>query len=212
MIRRWISAVVWLFAFVALAVVGLAVFWSRDEAARQAITAEILDLDGFQALVRQEILDGLKSQYQSQHHWGQQTEKREVRLKTRRFEPHLETTTKEVNDGLWQRFVTTLVEPKQNLQTRLEQLRTTPAGAEFTLWLQARVSGQGQFERWRKGIELFDVSTDADMTVQARIECQGGHPPRAGPLGRRRRARSPGDGHQSGVDRPGHEADRQAGT
>ena len=56
-------------------VIGLAVFWQRDVATQQAIAQEILDLDSFQDLVRQEILDGLKSEYQSASiDWGQQTE------------------------------------------------------------------------------------------------------------------------------------------
>jgi hypothetical protein len=171
MIRRLLCAVVGLFLIAALAVAGLVVFWPRDAVTQQAIVQEILDLDSFQDLVRQEILDGLKSEYQSQHHWGQQTEKKEMTVRGKWFEPRLEKTDKEVNDGLWQRFVTTLVEPDQNLQTRVEEIRTTADGVAFSLLAQAKVSGRGQFERWRKGIKLFDVSTDADATVKAHIEC-----------------------------------------
>jgi hypothetical protein len=172
MIRRLFSAVVCLFVVAALAVIGLKAFWPQDAATQQAMVREILDLDSFQDLVRQEILAGLKSEYQSQHHWGQQTEKKEVKVRGRWFEPRLEKTDKEVNDGLWQRFVTTLVEPDQNLETHVEQIRTTADGVAFSLLAQAKVSGRGQFERWRKGVRLFDVSTDADATVKARIECE----------------------------------------
>ncbi len=172
MIRRLLSAMVCLFAIAVMAVGGLVVLWPRDEAMQQAIAQQILDLDSFQELVRQEILDGLKSEYQSQHHWGQQTERKEVKVRGKWFDPRLEKTTKEVNDGLWQRFVTTLVEPAENLQTRVEQIRTTADGVAFSLLVQAKVSGTGQFERWKKGVRLFDVSTDADATVKARIECQ----------------------------------------
>lgn len=172
MIRRMLSAVIWLSVLAALAVTGLVVFWPRDLATQQAIAQQILDLDSFQELIRQEILDGLKSEYQSQHHWGQQIESKEVRVRGKWSDLRLEKTTKEVNDGLWQRFVTTLVEPEENLQTRVEQIRSTADGVAFSLLAQAKVSGRGQFERWRKGIRLFDVSTDADATVKARIECQ----------------------------------------
>jgi hypothetical protein len=172
MIRRLFSAVLYLLAFAALAVVGLKVFWPHDAATQQAMVQQILDLDSFQDLVREEILAGLKSEYQSQHHWGQQTERKEVAVRGKWFEPRLEKKTKEVNDGLWQRFVTTLVEPDQNLQTRVEQVRTTADGVAITLLAQAKVSGRGEFERWRKGTKLFDVSTDAAATVKAHIECQ----------------------------------------
>src|ERR1700722_15435194 len=100
MIHRLLTAIIWLFALAAFAVTGLVVFWPRDVATQQAIVQEILDLDSFQELVRQEILDGLKSEYQSQHHWGQQTERKEVRVHGKWFDPRLEKTTKEVNDGL----------------------------------------------------------------------------------------------------------------
>jgi hypothetical protein len=171
MIRRLLSAVFCLLAIALLAVAGAFVFWPRDAATQQAMVQEILELDSFQDLVRQEILDGLKSEYQSQHRWGQQTESKEVKVRGKWFEPHLEKTTKEVNDGLWQRFVTTVVEPDQNLKTHVEQIRATPDGVAFSLAAQAKVSGRGQFERWRKGIQLFDVSTDADATVKAHIQC-----------------------------------------
>ncbi|HTU24778.1 MAG TPA: hypothetical protein VMF30_05245 [Pirellulales bacterium] len=171
MVRHLITAVCWLLALAALAVVGVVVWFPRDTATQQAMVQKILDLDSFQNLVREEILDGLKSEYHSQHHWGQQREAHEVRVKGKWFQPHLEHTTKEVNDGLWQRFVTTLVEPQENLETRLEAVQTTADGVAFTLWVQARVRGQGQFERWKQGVKLFDVSTDADATVNARIQC-----------------------------------------
>ncbi|HEY1786141.1 MAG TPA: hypothetical protein VGG30_11350 [Pirellulales bacterium] len=172
MIRRLLSAVAGLLVIGAMGLAGLWVFWPRDAATQQALVQEILELDSFQDLVRQEILEGLKSEYQSQHHWGQQTESKRVKLRGKWFDPRLEKTTKEVNDGLWQRFVTTVVEPDRNLQTRVEQIRTTADGVAFSLAVQARVSGRGQFERWHKGVRLFDVSSDADATVNAHVECQ----------------------------------------
>ena len=162
-----------LFVVAALAVVGLWAFWPRDAATQQAMVQEILDLDSFQDLVRQEILEGLKSEYQSQHHWGQQTEKKEVKVRGKWFDPRLEKTTKEVNDGLWQRFVTTVVEPDREFaDPGRANPHHAPTAWRFRSFVQAKVSGRGQFERWKKGVRLFDVSTDADATVKAHIECQ----------------------------------------
>jgi hypothetical protein len=172
MIRRLFSIVFWLGVVAAAGVTGLRMFCNSDVATRQAIAQEILDLDSFQDLVRQEILDGLKPEYQSQHDWGHQTEVEKVHVRGKWFEPRLEKTPKQENDGLWQRFVVTPIDPDQNLLTHVEEIRATDDGIAFVLTAQAKVTGQGQFERWKKGVHLFDISSDADATVSARIQCE----------------------------------------
>jgi hypothetical protein len=148
---------------------------SGDTASQVAVVQNLLEVDEFQALIREVILEELKHEYKSQHNWGRQVEAKQVKLRGKWFEPRLDKTEAEVNDGLWQRFTVTLVEPATNLQTRLEQVTATPDGrAAFVFFAQARVTGNGQFERWKKGVKLFDVSTVADATVAARIECELG--------------------------------------
>ena len=78
MIRRLFWAAVWLVIIGGAGVTGLRMLSNSDVATQQTIAQEILDLDSFQNLVRQEILDGMKPEYVSQHHWGQQTEEQQV--------------------------------------------------------------------------------------------------------------------------------------
>ncbi len=172
MIRRLFWAAVWLVIIGGAGVTGLRMLSNSDVATRQTIAQEILDLDSFQNLVRQEILDGMKPEYVSQHDWGKQTEEQQVRVRGKWFAPHLEKTNKEVNDGLWQRFVVSPVDPADNLLTHVEQIRATEQGIAFVLVAQAKMTGRGQFERWKKGIRVYDISADADVTVSARIECE----------------------------------------
>ena len=44
----------------------------------------------------------------------------------------------------------------------------------LSLSVQARLSGKGQFERWQRGVKLFDVSAESESTVLARVECELG--------------------------------------
>jgi hypothetical protein len=172
MIRRLFWGGVWLVMIGGAGVTGLRMFCNSDLATQQAITQEILDLDSFQDLVRQEILEGMKSEYVSQHDWGHQTQTEKLHVRGKWYDPHVEKTTAEVNDGLWQRFVVSPVDPAENLLTRVEQIRTTEQGMAFVLTAQAKMTGRGQFERWKKGTRVYDISGDADVTVSARIACE----------------------------------------
>ncbi len=147
-----------------------------DTAGQVALAQNLLDLDSFQELIRQVVLEELKPEYTSQHDWGQQRQVTEgVKLRGKWFAPRLEKTKKSKNDGLWQRFVVTLVQPDQNLLTRLEQITQTPDGrVAMTLLVEARLSGKGQFERRDRGVKLFDVSAESDSTVAARVQCELG--------------------------------------
>ncbi len=147
-----------------------------DTAGQVALAQNLLDVDAFQQLIRQVVLEGLKPEYDSQHNWGHQTDATTgVKLRGKWFAPRLEKTKKAENDGLWQRFVVTLVEPQQNLRTRLERVDATPDGRlRFELLVEAHLAGTGQFERWKDGVKLFDLSAESDSTVSARIECELG--------------------------------------
>ncbi len=134
---------------------------------------ESLDVQPFQDLVRQIILDELKPQYEDRKHWGQQGRViTGVKVKGKWFEPHLEKRTKEVNDGLWQRYVVALVEPEKNLHVRLDQARSIdPNRFAFSLELQCKLRGEAHIERWRKGVKMLNTSAQGDMTVRVRLDC-----------------------------------------
>ncbi len=146
-----------------------------DTAGQVALAQNLLGLDAFQELVRQVVLEELKPEYTSQHDWGKQKEVGGVKLRGKWYAPRLEKTEKAENDGLWQRMVVTLVEPDENLSMRVEQAGAAPDGrVALVLTVQARLSGKGQFERWQRGVKLFDVSAESESTVLARIECELG--------------------------------------
>ena len=161
------------FLLLACGAMALVIMVPSDPEQQAALARSLLDLDEFQTLVRIGVLDGLKQEYVDQHHWGQQAEARpRVELRGNLLHPRLEKTDEAVNDGLWQRFVITLVDPADNLQTRVEDVTATPDGRfAFSFWMRARVQGQGQFQRWAKGVRLLDTSGDFAADTALRVHC-----------------------------------------
>lgn len=132
-----------------------------------------LDMAPFQQLVRSVIVHELKDKYEDKHNWGHTAQVERVRVKGKWFEPRIEKHQVEVNDGLWQRAVITLVEPEKNLRTRLTQEPApSPGVSAFALQLGAKLSGEAHIERWRKGIKMLNTSVLFDADVEARIHCQ----------------------------------------
>ena len=146
-----------------------------DTAGQVALAQNLLDLDSFQELIRQVVLEELKPEYTSQHDWGHQAQVKKLAVRGKWFAPRLEKKTKTENDGLWQRFTVTLVEPDKNFHTRIERITAAADGRmAVELLVEARLTGEGQFERWSRGVKLFHVSAEADSTVAARVECEVG--------------------------------------
>ena len=172
----------------------------RECAAGRDLGEGTLDAAPFQELIRQIILDELKPQYEDRKHWGQKGRVLTgVKVKGKWFEPYLEKRTKEVNDGLWQRYVVTLVEPAKNLHVRFDQTRSVDANrfSLFSLSLECKMRGEAHIERWRKGVKMLNVSAQGDMVVQARLDCDLAIRLEPEPKVRQRRgARSAGDGRR----------------
>jgi len=126
--------------------------------------------------IRQAILDGLKDKYEDKKNWGHTTEAlRGVRIRGQGLKLRLEKRTKPVNDGLWQRYVVTLVEPERQLHVGLDKLRLTDQGRiAFALRLSARLRGEATIERWERGVKLLGTSAQGDAIVAATIDCDVG--------------------------------------
>ncbi|HEX4143260.1 MAG TPA: hypothetical protein VHY91_06900 [Pirellulales bacterium] len=126
--------------------------------------------------IRQAILDELKDKYEDKKNWGHTTEAlRGVKIRGQGLKLRLEKRTKPVNDGLWQRYVVTVVEPERQLHVRLDKLRLTDQGRiAFALRLSAKLRGEAHIERWERGVKLLGTSAQGDATVAATIACDVG--------------------------------------
>ena len=126
--------------------------------------------------IRQAILNELKDKYEDEKNWGHTTEAlRGVRVRGQGLKLRLEKRTKPVNDGLWQRYVVTLVEPERQLHVSLDKLQLTDKGRiAFALRLSAKLRGEAHIERWERGVKLLGISAQGDATVAATIDCDVG--------------------------------------
>ena len=163
-----------------VAVIGLLAPGIGDRSSNALVGAETdpasrLDAEPFQEMVRGILLNEVKDKYEDKHHWGQTKQIEQVQVRGKWFEPRLEKRQVEVNDGLWQRIVVTLVEPEKNLQARLlPGASTDPNRSAFALELGAKLSGEAHIERWRAGVKFFNATVLFDARVTARIDCDLG--------------------------------------
>jgi hypothetical protein len=126
--------------------------------------------------IRQAIIAELKDKYEDDKNWGHTTPAlRGIRLRGQGLRLHWETRTKQVNDGLWKRYVVTMVEPERQLHVGLDHLHLNDAGRlTFTLRLAATLHGEARIEQWERGIKLLGTSAAGDATVAATIDCDVG--------------------------------------
>ncbi len=126
--------------------------------------------------IRQVVLHDLKDKYEDDKNWGHTTEAlRGVKIRGQGLRLRLEKRTRPVNDGLWQRYIVTVVEPERQLHVGLDKLRLTEQGRiAFALRLSAKLRGEAHIERWEQGIKLLGTSAQGDAIVAATIECEVG--------------------------------------
>jgi hypothetical protein len=139
---------------------------------------EVPSLEGepLAGAIRQAVLHDLKDKYEDDKNWGHTTEAlRGVKIRGQGLRLRLEKRTKPVNDGLWQRYIVTVVEPERQLHVGLDKLRLTEQGRiAFALRLSAKLRGEAHIERWEQGIKLLGTSAQGDATVAATIDCEVG--------------------------------------
>jgi hypothetical protein len=124
------------------------------------------------AIVRQ----NLPAEFESQDNWGRTTEvwagidlRREgLQLKTRRRK-------KQVNDGTWKRYRVRLIEPEEQLNIQIQDVRPLPDGrVEFELAADARLEMFARLSQWELGVQLFSLSANATAHTQFRVRCDVG--------------------------------------
>lgn len=131
------------------------------------------DRDGQSVLtgfLEQVVRDQLKTEYVDDDDWGK-TRRVTVgyQLKGKPFEWDLKKRTKEVNDGLWEKYKVRLIDPDENLHLRLSKLEMADGRLVFELALSARLAGDARLERWRQGIKMLNAHVEADGTIDVTL-------------------------------------------
>jgi hypothetical protein len=98
-----------------------------------------------------------------------------VRFRGSLAKPRIDKRYKDVNDGYWQRYVVSLVEPDKNLRVRIENVHSPqPGKVALSLILAVRLRCEGHAEQWNLGVKTFNASGVGNADITARVDCQFG--------------------------------------
>ena len=126
----------------------------------------------FQTLMQKIVRENIPDKYVRDKDWGKTT-KRWNGLQVKR-KGTLRLTTKrkwkEVNHGTWNRYEITQINPNDNLLLRIENVHDSENGkVGFEVELASKLHVHGRHAKWAKGVQLYNVSADADAAVRMRI-------------------------------------------
>jgi hypothetical protein len=135
------------------------------------VDSDIPDLERLSETVRDLMLLSVPHHYENTKHWGRTKEMWDglkvsvdgLRIKTKRRK-------KQANHGTWKRYQTWLVEPRENLDVAITEMRQTEEGRiEFLLTLKTPLGAFGRLSEWRLGVQLFSFSINARAHITLQI-------------------------------------------
>ena len=122
------------------------------------------------------VLENMPHTYNEDKNWGKQTERFDG-IKFRREGWKIETKRrrKKVNDGTWRRYSARLINPGQEFQIKVLNIRQTPEDRlAFDVQFVARLDLHGRQSKWIKGVQLYSLSADANAKVRLQSTCEMG--------------------------------------
>ncbi len=145
---------------------------------RQNQTIQVKDApEWFQTMMQRIVRENVPQKYVQDKDWGK-TEKRWAGVKVQRkgmMNWYTKRQWKDVNHGTWKRYEVTQIDPNENLKMRIENVRDAGAGkVGFEVALKSRLHVHGRMANWAKGIQMYNISADANAAVEMRIWCQVG--------------------------------------
>ncbi len=173
--RICLTALAWLFQATVLASAVV----SAQEAARltPAESAEVVSMadDGnAKQLLRDLALAAIPETYTDEKRWGKQKKVWDgvhvkldgLRLKTKR-------KWRNVNHGTWERYQAWLIDPEQQFDLRIENIRPAESGRiAFDIAIDAHLGLFARLSEWQLGLQLISLSTNAEAIVQMKLTCE----------------------------------------
>ena len=131
----------------------------------------------FQTMMQRIVRENIPQKYVRDKDWGL-TAKRWDGLQVKRKGPLRITTKrkwKEVNHGAWKRYEVSQIDPDENLLLRIENVKDAEgAKVAFEVELASKLHVHGRRAQWAKGVQMYNVSADADASVVMRLWCEVG--------------------------------------
>jgi hypothetical protein len=139
-----------------------------------AAVAAALDAETRESLsrtVRGILVESLPERIEDSENWG---EKRSIfsgfKIERDGGKLKVEKRTKDVNHGLWRQIQVTPVKPADNLKFQIVDAHSVgPRRVAFQVLVSAPLKVSARIERWRSGIKMLNMNTDADATIEMRL-------------------------------------------
>lgn len=128
----------------------------------------------FQNLMQRIVRENIPDKYVQEKDWGK-TDRRWDGLHVKRrgtFDWTTKRRWKDVNHGTWKRYEVSQISPEENLTMRIENVHDAGQGkVGFGIRLTSRLHVMGRLAKWNKGVQLYNISADADAYVELAMQC-----------------------------------------
>jgi len=129
--------------------------------------------DALDRLLRTLALTEMPHSYEDDDDWGR-TKEFTTGLHVSRDGLKIETRRKrrQLNHGLWQRYRVKLADAERFMLDVRDVRPGEDGKTAFTIEISAPLKLHVRRSRWRRGVQLWSVSADANASVRLRLDCQ----------------------------------------
>lgn len=147
---------------------------TRLTPAESADVVSMADQGSAKRLLRDLALAAIPERYNDEKRWGKQKRVWNgvhisldgLRVKTKR-------KWRDVNHGTWERYQAWLIDPEEQFDLRIENIRPTEGGRiAFDIFIDAHLGLFARLSEWQVGVQLISLSTDAEAVVRMRMTCE----------------------------------------
>ncbi len=125
-----------------------------------------------QTLITDIVRDNIPHEYEKSKHWGNtkevfagwHVEREGFKIETRR-------RFKQVNDGTWQRYKISLIDPNQHFDVRVEKIQELGNNQiAMTILVTAKLEAVGRSTHYESGVQMYSVGAEIDIDVRLRAD------------------------------------------
>lgn len=136
-------------------------------------TAPPISPDEMHELIRGLVLENLPHQYDDVKNWNKSKEVvsgLNIRMERGRLKTNRRRKT--VNHGTWKRYQVELLNPKQEFDFSIDNLKSPGAGEfDFRATVVTPLRVTAQLQEWSYGAKLMSISTEAESRVRLQVDC-----------------------------------------
>lgn len=119
------------------------------------------------------VLKNIPADYENTKKWGGQREVWDgLHVRMDGLKIHTKRRKKLANHGSWKRYHISLIDPREHVQFRFENVHEGPdEKIAFDMFLAAKLAAHGRFQEWNRGVRLLSISAEGIADVQLRLTC-----------------------------------------